>query len=108
SEAMVTDASTGGYATPAQSDDAAALQARSQALDEQYGLTAADQAATRALEARGAAMNAEYGLGDVSTTGMVTDASSAGGYSTPTATDIGGGGFEINAPSTEDALIAGA
>jgi hypothetical protein len=108
SEAMVTDASTGGYATPAQSDDAAALQARSQAMDEQYGLTPADQAATRALEARGAAMNAEYGLGDVSTTGMVTDASSGGGYSTPTATDTGGGGFEIQAPSTEDALIAGA
>jgi hypothetical protein len=85
----------------------AALQARSQGLDEQFGLTAADRNATSALEARGAAMNAEYGLGDLGSTDMVTDASS-GGYTTPTATDVGGGGISIQAPSTEDALIAGA
>jgi hypothetical protein len=108
SDAMVTDASTGGYATPTQSDDAAALQARSQALNEEYGLTPADQAATRALEARGAAMNAEYGLGDSASTGIVTDASTGGGYAAPTATDSGGGSFAIQAPSTDDALIAGA
>jgi hypothetical protein len=104
---MVTDASTGGYATPATSADAAALQARSRALDAQYGLTAADQSAVNALAARGEAMNAQYGLGDSGATGIVTDASTGGGYATPTATG-GGGGFEIQAPSTDDALLAGA
>jgi hypothetical protein len=124
-----TDASSGGYAGAAQKEAAvgaiqarseamagnagaadaqSALRDRSQGLDEQYGLTAADQDASRALEARGAAMNAEYGLGDLQSTSMVTDASSSGGYTTPTATDAGGGGFELQAPSTEDALIAGA
>jgi hypothetical protein len=108
SDRMVTDASTSGYAAPSQSDDAAALQARSQALDEQYGLTAADQSAVQALTERGAAMNAQYGLGDSGSTGMVTDASTGGGYTTPTATDAGGGGFAIQAPSTDEALLAGA
>lgn len=107
SDRMVTDASTGGYATPATSDDAAALQARSRALDAEYGLTAADQSAERALAARGEAMNTEYGLGDSGATGIVTDASTGGGYATPTATG-GGSGFEIQAPSTDEALLAGA
>jgi len=107
STGIVTDASTSGPATPAQADDAAALQARSQALDQEYGLTPADQAATRALETRGAAMNAAYGIDDAGTAGIVTDASTGGGYVTPTATDTGGG-FSIQAPSPEDALIAGA
>ncbi len=107
SDRMVTDASTGGYATPATSADASALQARSQALDEQYGLTAADQSAASALAARGAAMNTQYGLSDSGATGIVTDASTGGGYATPTATD-GGGGFAIQAPSTDEALLAGA
>jgi hypothetical protein len=107
SEAMVTDASTGGYTTPAQSDEAAALQARSHALDEEFGLTPADQAATRALEARGAAMNQEYGITGGGNTGIVSDAASSGGYPVPTATDTGGG-FSIQAPSTDEALIAGA
>jgi hypothetical protein len=108
SDRMVTDASTGGYATPAAtSADASALQARSQALDEQYGLTAADQSAASALAARGAAMNTQYGLSDSGANGIVTDASTGGGYATPTATD-GGGGFAIQAPSTDEALLAGA
>jgi hypothetical protein len=106
-EAMVTDASTGGYTTPAQSDDAAALQARSHALDEEFGLTPADQAATRALETRGAAMNAEYGITGGGNTGIASDAATGGGYPVPTATDTGGG-FSIQAPSTDEALIAGA
>jgi hypothetical protein len=106
-EAMVTDASTGGYTTPAQSDDAAALQARSHALDEEFGLTPADKAATSALEARGAAMNAEYGITGGGNTGIASDAATGGGYPVPTATDSGGG-FSIQAPSTDEALIAGA
>ncbi len=107
SDRMVTDASSGGYATPGTSAEAAALQARSQALDEQYGLTAADQSATSALIARGAAMNEQYGLGDSGATGIVTDASTGGGYATPTATG-GDGGFAIQAPSTDEALLTGA
>ena len=107
SDRMVTDASSSGYVAPSQSDEAAALQARSQALDEQYGLTAADQSAARALAARGAAMDEQYALGDSGSAGIVTDASTGGGYTTPTATG-GGGGFEIQAPSTDDALLAGA
>ncbi len=85
---------------------AAALQARSKGLDAQFGLTPADQAATRALEARGAAMDAAYVTPDTGSTGIVTDAST-GGYATPPVADTGSG-FEIQAPSPEDALIAGA
>ena len=107
STGIVTDTSTSGLGTAGQSGDAAALQARSQAMDEQYGLTPADQAATRALEQRGAAMNAAYGITDTGSAGIVTDASTGGGYVTPTATDTGGG-FQLQAPSPEDALIAGA
>jgi len=110
SDAIVSDASTGGYATPSQSDDAAAaLQARSQALNEQYGLTAGgvNDPAVQALEARGEAMNAQYGLGDSASDAVVTDASTGGGYAaTPTAS--GGGGFEVQRPSTDEALLAGA
>ena len=108
SAGIVTDASTSGPATPLEPGAAAALQARSQAMDEQFGLTPADQAATRALEARGAAMNTTYGItADTGNTGIVTDASTGSGYAAPPTADSGGG-FAVQAPSTEDALIAGA
>jgi hypothetical protein len=128
-DSMVTDASTGGYAT----DDAtaaSALQARSQALNEQYGLggSGADAAlaarsqalneqyglqagatndpATQALEARGAAMNEAYGLGTAGTTGMVTDASTGSGYAA-TASGSSGSTFDIQKPGDEAALLVG-
>ena len=108
SAGIVTDSSTSGPATPVESGAAAALQARSQAMDEQLGLTPADQAATRALEARGAAMDTAYGVtADTGNAGIVTDASTGSGYATPPTADSGGG-FTVQAPSTEDALIAGA
>jgi len=108
STGMVTDASTSGPATPVEPGAAAALHARSQAMDEQFGLTPADQAATRALEARGAAMNTAYGItADTGGTGIVTDASTGGGYATPPSASTGSG-FEVQSPSTDDALIAGA
>jgi hypothetical protein len=81
-DSMVTDASTGGYATPSQSDQAAAaLQARSEALNAQYGLAGAPSESTvtdastsgyvapkqdeaqSALQARSQALNEQYGLG---------------------------------------------
>jgi hypothetical protein len=108
STGMVTDASTSGPATPVEPGAAAALHARSQAMDEQFGLTPADQAATSALEARGAAMNTAYGItADTGGTGIVTDASTGGGYATPPSASTGSG-FEVQSPSTDDALIAGA
>jgi hypothetical protein len=85
---------------------AAALQARSEAMNQLYNL---DDPAVQALQARGEAMNAEFGLGGVPSgapsDATVTDAST-GGYVTPTAT--GGSGFTIQAPSTDEALLAGA
>jgi len=103
SEATVTDASTGGYVAPTQDAAQAALQARSAAMNQVYNL---DDPAVQALQARGEAMNAEFGLGGVPSDRTVSDAST-GGYATPpTATD--GSSFTIQAPSTEDALIAGA
>jgi hypothetical protein len=69
-DTTVTDASTGGYAT----DDAtaaAALQARSQGLNEQYGL--GGSGADSALAARSQALNEEYGLGS----GTAADAAAA-------------------------------
>jgi len=108
SGAMVTDASsTGGYATP-QSDDAAALQARSEAMNQEYGLTPGPQAAERALEARSVGMDAQAAVTDTGSAGIVTDASTGGGYTAPPTASVGGGGFELQSPSTDDALIAGA
>jgi hypothetical protein len=80
----------------------AALQARSEAMNQAYNL---DDPAVQALQARGEAMNAEFGLAGAPSDATVSDAST-GGYVTPTATD--GGGFTIQAPSTDDALLAGA
>jgi len=109
SGAMVTDASsTGGYTAPSQSGDAAALQARSQALNEEYGLTPGSQAAARALEARSVGMDEQAAVSDSASAGIVTDASTGGGYVAPPTASIGGGGFELQAPSTDDALLAGA
>ncbi|HST18091.1 MAG TPA: hypothetical protein VLK36_10510 [Gaiellaceae bacterium] len=109
SGAMVTDASsTGGYAAPSQGDDAAALQARSQALNEEYGLTSGPQAAARALEARSVGMDEQAAVSDSAAAGIVTDASTGGGYAAPPTASVGGGGFELQAPSTDDALLAGA
>jgi hypothetical protein len=82
--------------------EAAALQARSEAMNQAYNL---DDPAVQALQARGEAMNAEFGLAGAPSDATVSDAST-GGYVTPTAT--GGSGFTIQAPSTDDALIAGA
>src|SRR5437899_676778 len=60
-----------------------------------------------ALQARSEAMNVQYGLGDRASDATVTDASTGGGYAaTPTAS--GGGGFEVQRPSTDEALLAGA
>jgi hypothetical protein len=102
-EATVTDASTGGYVAPAQDAAQAALEGRSAAMNQLYNL---DDPAVQALQARGEAMNAEFGLGGVPSDRTVSDAST-GGYATPpAATD--GSSFTIQAPSTDDALIAGA
>ena len=87
SDAMVTDASTGGYAAPSQADDAAALLARSQALNEEYGLTPAAESATRALETRSLAMDEQAAVSDSASGAMVTDASSTGGYAAPSQSD---------------------
>jgi hypothetical protein len=119
--------------TPQDNVASAALQVRSQAINEQYGIGAgsandpavqalqargeamnaelgigagsANDPAVQALQARGEAMNAELGLGGVPSDSTVTDASTHG-YATPTAP--AGSGFTIQAPSTDDALIAGA
>jgi hypothetical protein len=102
-EATVTDASTGGYVAPAQDAAQAALEGRSAAMNQLYNL---DDPAVQALQARGEAMNAEFGLGGAPSDRTVSDAST-GGYATPpTATD--GSSFSIQAPSTDDMLIAGA
>ena len=125
-----TDASSGGgYATPSQGDAAAlaALQARSEGMNVQAAVGDSGStgivtdsstsgpastaptgaaAAAQALAARSAAMNQEYATTDAGSTGIVTDAST-GGYATPPTSDSGGS-FQIQAPSTDDALIAGA
>jgi hypothetical protein len=102
-DATVTDASTGGYVAPTQDAAQAALLARSEAMNQLNNL---DDPAVQALQARGEAMNAEFGLGGVPSDRTVSDAST-GGYATPpAATD--GSSFSIQAPSPEDALIAGA
>ena len=130
STGIVTDASTSGPATtPSQGDAAAlaALQARSEGMNVQAAVgdsgstgivtdastsgpaTTAPTgaaAAAQALAARSAAMNQEYATTDAGSTGIVTDAST-GGYATPPTSDSGGS-FQIQAPSTDDALIAGA
>ena len=67
---------------------AAALEVRSEALNEQYGLgTAGDAAAAAALEARSEALNQEYSLG-----GSATEPS---------------GGLTLQAPTADDALLIG-
>src|SRR5207248_95515 len=58
-----------------------------------------------ALQARSEALNVQYGLGTSASDATVTDAST-GGYVTPTAGD--GSGFSIQSPSTDEALLAGA
>ena len=108
SESTLTDASTSGYVTPTQSDEATtALHARAQALNEQYGLAGSgqDDSAIQALQARGEAMNAQFGLGGAPSDATVTDASTSG-YVTPSSGD--GSSFSIQAPSTDEALLAGA
>jgi hypothetical protein len=108
SEATVTDASTSGYVAPTQSDEATtALHARAQALNEQYGLVGGsqDDSAIQALQARGEAMNQQFGLGGAPSDATVTDASTSG-YVTPSTGD--GSSFSIQAPSTDEALLAGA
>lgn len=83
-----------------------ALQARSEALNEQYGLgSAGDAAAARALEERGAAMNQAYGLGDAATGSFVTDVSSAGGYGP--APEQSPAGLTIQSPTVDDGLLIG-
>jgi hypothetical protein len=100
SDAIVTDASTGGgYVTPAASDAIV--------TDASTGgyATAGDEAQS-ALQARSEALNAQFGLGGSPSDATVTDASTGGYVATPTAT--GGGGIEIQRPSTDEALLAGA
>jgi hypothetical protein len=88
--AAVEGVGSGTSATPVaavSADEAAALEARSQALNEQYGLGSAGEAA--ALEARSQAMNEQYGLG---TTRETTESS---------------GGLSLEAPTGEQALLIG-
>jgi hypothetical protein len=66
--AVLGDVGGGAAATPttatSTADASAALEARSEAMNQEYGLGAAgDAAATDALQARSEAMNQEYGLG---------------------------------------------
>jgi hypothetical protein len=82
-----------------------ALQARSEAMNQEYGLgSAGDAAAARALEERGAAMNEAYGLGGSATDSRVSDVSSGGGYVAPVESS---GGVDIQIPPVGDALLAG-
>ena len=76
--AAVSSGDGGASATPvaatSTADESAALQARSEALNQQYGLgTAGDAAEAAALEARSEALNQQHGLG-----GSTTE--SAGGW----------------------------
>jgi hypothetical protein len=85
------DSSAGTAATPATATSAAAeiaaLQARSEALNQQYGLGDADTSAEiAALQARSEALNQQYGLGD------------AGDSS---------GGLTIQRPTAADGLLVG-
>src|SRR5262249_50249338 len=67
----------------------AALQARSEALNQQYGLGGADNSAEiAALQARSEALNQQYSLGD----------SAPSDYS---------GGLTIQRPTADDALLVG-
>lgn len=108
--AMLAGGDGGGTAgTPVEATSTAgatdALQARSEAMNQQYGLgSAGDTAAVRALQERGSAMNATYGLGDEATASRVTDVSSAGGYGPAPTASSGGIGFQ--SPTTDDALLA--
>jgi hypothetical protein len=92
-----------GLGAPTQDAAQAALQARSEAMNQVYNL---DDPAVQALQARGEAMNAEFGLGGVPSDTTVSDASTGGYTTSPTATD--GSSFSIPAPSTDDVLLAGA
>jgi len=116
SSGIVTDASsTGGYAaTPTQSDAAAlaALQARSEAMNVQAavgdaGSTGIVTDASTSGPGTPVEPSAAAATADTGGTGIVTDASTGGGYATPPASSTGTG-FEVQAPSTDDALIAGA
>jgi hypothetical protein len=85
----------------------AASQARSEAMNEEFGLgSAGNAAAANAAAQRGAAMNEAYGLGAAATDSRVTDASSTGGYATPVEA-TGGGGFDVQMPPVDDALLVG-
>jgi hypothetical protein len=97
--ATIANAAVGGgdgngtAATPvtatASADESAALEARSEALNEKYGLGTAGEAAA-ALEARSEALNAKYGLG---TAAEATESSGSLTFPGPTADEallIGG------------------
>jgi hypothetical protein len=65
------------------------LQARSEALDQQYGLgDAGNSAEIAALQARSEALNQQYGLGDSAATGS-------------------SGGLTLQQPTADDALLVG-
>jgi hypothetical protein len=89
----VVDESAGGTAatpitTTSAADAAAALGARSEALNQEYGLgVAGDAAATEALGARSEALNQEYGLGASAT--------------------VSDGGLTLERPTADEALLFG-
>jgi hypothetical protein len=94
-------------------DASAALGARSEALNQEYGLgTADDAAATAALGARSEALNQEHGLGtadDAAATAALAARSEAlnqeygvGGSATEPS-----GGLTLQAPTGDDALLIG-
>jgi hypothetical protein len=86
-------AGAGSAATPAAptstAAEIAALQARSEALNQQYGLgDAGNSAEIAALQARSEALNQQYGLGDSAATGS-------------------SGGLTLQQPTADDALLVG-
>jgi hypothetical protein len=94
-------------------DASAALGARSEALNQEYGLgTADDAAATAALGARSEALNQEHGLGTASDA-AATAALGARSEALNQEYGVGGsatepsGGLTLQAPTGDDALLIG-
>jgi hypothetical protein len=90
-------------------DESAALEARSQALNEQYGLGDAGEAA--AVEARSQALNEQYGLGDAGEAAAVEARSQAMnekyGLGTAGEATESSGGLTFEAPTGDEALLIG-
>ena len=93
----------------------AALEARSEALNQEYGLGATGDAAaaSAALEARSEALNQEYGLGATGDAAAASAALEARSEALNQEYGLGGsatepsGGLTLQAPSADDALLIG-